>query len=338
MASPPLRWFGAADVVASMPPLEERLALAEKTMVALATPDASQLPPKIAIHPRATDSFVHAMPAHLRDANPDGDLVGMKWVAGYATNNARGLPGISAVVVLNDPETGLPVAMLDGAPITAERTAAVSGVAVRRFGPPAGAGGWPAGTPVHVAIIGAGVQGHSHLPMFGGVLPGCTLHLFDRDPARAAALAGAARVTQGIGETLVHGSAREAAEAADVVLTAAAFGPASERQSMTNAWLRPGATVIPIDYATYCNAEVARDAALFLVDHRAQYLANRDAGNFDNYPDPAAMIGEAIIAGTKRPAGRVVVTHLGVGLTDLVFADAIVRAAIAAGRGTVLAR
>lgn len=337
-ALPPLRWFGTADVVASMPPLEERLRLAEKTMVALATPGASQLPPKIAIHPRATDSFVHAMPAHLRDADPAGDLVGMKWVAGYATNNVLGLPGISAIVVLNDPETGIPVAMLDGAPITAERTAAVSGVAVRRFGPQAGPGGWAAGSPVHVAIIGAGVQGHSHLPMFGGVLPGCTLHLFDRDPARAAALAGAARVTPGIGETLVHPTAREAVEAADVVLTAASFGPAAERQQMTNAWLRPGATVIPIDYATYCNAEVPRQAALFLVDQREQYLANRDAGNFDNYPDPGATIGEAILAGTPRPAGRVVVTHLGVGLNDLVFADAIVRAAVAAGRGTLLAR
>jgi alanine dehydrogenase len=337
-ALPELRWFGAADVIASMPSLEERLRLAEKTMVALATPDASQLPPKIAVHPRPTDSFVHAMPAHLRDADPDGDLVGMKWVAGFATNNALGIPSISAVVVLNDPATGLPIAMLDGGPITAERTAAVSGLAVRRFGPPAAAGVPAAGGRVNVAIIGAGVQGHSHLPMFGGVLPGCTVHLYDRDPARAAGLAGAARLTPGIGETLLHGTAREAVEAADVVLTAASFGPASERQSMTNAWLKPGATVIPIDYATYCAAEVAREAALFLVDQRPQFLANRDAGNFDGYPDPGATLGEAILAGTPRPAGRVVITHLGVGLTDLVFADAIVRAAVAAGRGTVLAR
>lgn len=107
---------------------------------------------------------------------------------------------------------------------------------------------------------------------------------------------------------------------------------------MTNAWLRPGATVIPIDYATYCSAGVARDAALFLVDQREQFLANRDAGNFDGYPDPAATIGEAILTGIGRPAGRVVVSHLGVGLTDLVFADAIVRAAVADGRGTTLSR
>ena len=336
MSVPTLRWFGADDVAAAMPPLEERLQLAERTMIALAQPGASELPPKIAIHPRPADAFVHAMPAHLRGSSPDEDLVGMKWVAGYASNNALGMASISAVVVLNDPATGVPVAMLDGGPITAERTAAVSGVAIRRFGPGAGPGG--AGADVHVAIIGAGVQGRSHLPVFGGVLPGCTVHVYDRDPARADALARLARSTTGIAAAAVHDTARQAVEAADVVVTAASFGPAEERQTMTNAWLRPGATVIPIDYATYCAAEVARDAALFLVDHRDQYLANRDAGNFDGYPDPVATIGEAILAGTPRPAGRVVVSHLGVGLADLVFADAIVRAAIAGGRGTTLPR
>lgn len=334
MALPPLRWFGAADVAAAMPPLEERLRLAELTMTALARPGASQLPPKIAIHPRPADSFVHAMPAHLRGASATDDLVGMKWVAGFATNNELGIASISAVVVLNDPETGVPVAILDGGPITAQRTAAISGVAIRHFGPPTGRG-----TPGrNVAIVGAGVQARSHLPVLGGVLPGCTLHLYDSAPGRAAALADTARATAGIGAAEVHGSARSAVEAAEVIVTAASFGPAEERQSMTNAWLRPDATVVPIDYATYCAAEVARDAALFLVDQREQFLANRDAGNFDGYPDPMATIGEAILAGTRRPAGRVVVTHLGVGLADLVFADAIVRAAVADGLGTALPR
>jgi ornithine cyclodeaminase/alanine dehydrogenase len=338
MALPPLRWFGAADVTAAMPPLEERLRLAELTMTALARPGASQLPPKIAIHPRPTDSFVHAMPAHLRGAAVADDLVGMKWVAGYATNNALGMASISAVVVLNDPETGVPIAMLDGGPITAQRTAAISGLAIRRFGPHAGAGATPAGRARHVAIIGAGVQGRSHLPVLGGVLPGMTLHVFDASPERAAALADAARATAGIEAAETHATARAAVEAAEVIVTAASFGPPEDRQVMTNAWLRPDATVVPIDYATYCAAEVARDAALFLVDQREQFLANRDAGNFDDYPDPMATIGEAILAGTPRPAGRVVITHLGVGLADLVFADAIVRVATAAGLGTTLPR
>ena len=103
-----------------MPDLDERLALAERTLTALVA-DA-ELPPKIGVHPRPAGSFAHAMPAFLRGADPDGadDLVGMKWVAGFATNNARGLPAINAVVVLNDPATGLPTAILDGGPITGD--------------------------------------------------------------------------------------------------------------------------------------------------------------------------------------------------------------------------
>jgi ornithine cyclodeaminase/alanine dehydrogenase-like protein (mu-crystallin family) len=189
-----------------------------------------------------------------------------------------------------------------------------------------------------VALIGAGVQGHSHLPVIGHVLPGAHLRLFDRDQARAEALGRTARSTPGIGAVTVHDTARAAVEMADVVISAASFGPPGERQAMTNAWLRPDATIVPIDYATYCAAEVARDAALFLVDQREQYLANRDAGQFDGYPDPVATIGEALIAGTDRPEGRVVITHLGVGLADLVFADAIVRAAEARGLGVELPR
>lgn len=326
---PPLRWFAAADVDAAMPPVEERLRLAELTMTALAEPGASELPAKIGLHPRPGGSFVHAMPARLRGDAPGDDLVGMKWVAGFATNNALGLSAINAVVILNDPETGLPTAILDGAPITAQRTAAVSGVAIRHFALDGA---------TDVALIGAGVQGRAHVPVIGAVLPDATLHVHDRHPERAAALADVARTIPGIGDVVVHESVRAAVEASDVVITAASFTSPAARQVLTNAWLRPGATVIPVDYATFCAAEVARDAALFLVDHRQQFLSNRDAGLFDDYPDPGATIGEAILAGTVRPPGRVVVTHLGVGLADLVFADVIARAAIEAGRGTTLPR
>jgi ornithine cyclodeaminase/alanine dehydrogenase-like protein (mu-crystallin family) len=313
-ALPELRWFSAADVTAAMPPLEERIRLAEVTMTAFARAGAAQLPPKIAIHPRPAESFVHAMPAHLRaDDDAQGDLVGMKWVAGYATNTSLGLPGISAVVVVNDPATGIPTAILDGGPITAQRTAAVSGLAIQRFGPDA-------------------------MPVLAHLLPGATLHLYDATRARAEAFAETARSAPGIARVVVHDEPRSAVEPAAVVVSAASFGPPEDRQPMTNAWLRPDVTLVPIDYDTYCAAEVPRDAALFLVDQRDQYLATRAGGYFTGYPDPMATIGEAIVAGTRRPEGRVVVSHLGVGLADLVFADAIVRSAIAQGLGTVLPR
>ena len=95
--------------------------------------------------------------------------------------------------------------------------------------------------------------------------------------------------------------------------------------------------MIAIDYATSVHHEVADEAALFLVDERGQFEANRSAGLFDAYPDPGATIGLAIRAGVRRPpSGLVLVSHLGVGLADLVFGDAIVRAARAAGLGISL--
>ena len=121
-----LRYLSADDVTAAMPALDERLRLAERTMVALVA-DA-ELPPKIGVHPRPAGSFGHAMPAHLRGPDPAGadDLVGMKWIAGFPENRAAGLPAIHGLVVLVDARTGVPAAILDAGPITAERTAAVS--------------------------------------------------------------------------------------------------------------------------------------------------------------------------------------------------------------------
>ena len=122
-----------------------------------------------------------------------------------------------------------------------------------------------------------------------------------------------------------------------MVVTAASFGPV--RQVMTTDWLTDDALIVPVDYATYLAAGVARDAALFLVDDRGQFLANRDAGLFDDYPDPTATLGEALLEGMERPpTGRVVATHLGVGLADVVFGTAIVRRAEELGIGTQLPR
>jgi ornithine cyclodeaminase/alanine dehydrogenase len=328
----PLRWLNAADVVAAMPPVTERLALAERTMVALVA-DA-ELPPKLGVHPRPEGSFAHAMPAHLRAREPDGagDLLGIKWIAGFPANRGNGLPAIHGLVLLTDPATGLPLAILDAAPITAERTAAVSGVAIRQFGPAR------TDAPPRVAILGAGVQARSHLEVIGAVLPGAEVDVFDRHPERAAELAELAARTDGIRDARAAASARHAATGADVVVTVASFAPAAERQVMTADWLGRDALVVAVDYATYVSAAVAKDAVLFVVDERGQFLANRDAGNFDGYPDPALTIGEAIIARTPRPeAARVLVTHLGVGLADLVFGDAILRRAVELDIGTTLA-
>jgi ornithine cyclodeaminase/alanine dehydrogenase-like protein (mu-crystallin family) len=328
---PPLRYLTGADVAAAMPSLPERLDLAEATLRGLA--EGAELPPKIGVHPRPQASFAHAMPALLPGRALDGsaDRLGMKWVSGNPANDVAGFAAIFGLLLLNDPITTVPIAIMDAGPITAERTAATSGVAIRAFAPEV------ARMP-RAALIGAGVQGRSHVPVLGHVLPGVELVVFDRDPARATSLAALASATAGIASVSVAASAREAVQGADVVVTVASFVPPPERQVMTNDWLSPNALVVPVDYATYCAAEVARDAGLFVVDHTAQFLVNRDIGNFDGYPEPTAMLGEALASGLRRPAGRVVATHLGTGLADVIFGSAILATATERGLGTVLPR
>lgn len=328
-------YLSETDVTRAMPAVDERLALAERALTALVA-DA-ELPPKIGVHPRPDGSFAHAMPASLRPA--DGvatgaeDLLGIKWVSGFPQNRGLGLAPIHALVVVNDPATGRPTAILDGGPITAYRTAAVSGVVVRHWAPRV------VGQAPRATIVGAGVQGRSHVEMLGYVLPQVAVTVHDRHPERAGALADAARQTPGIGSAVVAASARDAMRDADVVVTAVTFARPEDRQPMTPAWLAPDALLVAVDYAAMCSAAVARDAALFVTDDRGQFLANRDAGQFDDFPDPTATIGEAIQAGQPRPAtGRVVAVPLGIGLADVVFAAAIVERARVAGLGTLLPR
>jgi ornithine cyclodeaminase/alanine dehydrogenase-like protein (mu-crystallin family) len=184
-------------------------------------------------------------------------------------------------------------------------------------------------------VVGAGVQGRAHLPVLGHLLPGVEVTVHDRDAVRAEGLAAEARRIPGIGAARPVDDARAAVAAADVVVTCVSFGPV--RQVMTEAWFAPGALVVAVDYATSVAADVARGAALFLVDEERQFRANRDAGLFDAYPDPAGVLGAAIRDGRPRPAsGRVLVTHLGVGLADLVFADAVLARAERDGIGTIL--
>ena len=326
---PSFRYLAAADVTAAMPPLQERLALADKTLRALGR-DA-ELPPKIGVHPRQAGSVAHAMPALLRGSAADGsgDSIGLKWIVGFPDNPAIGLPTYHALLLLNDPRTGVPVAVMDAGTITAQRTAAISGTAIRLFMPDTG------GRPARVAILGAGAQARGHLPVVGHVLPGAEVRLTDRDVDRARALATGAAKIEGIGSAEVAPDVRRAVEGADLVVSVVSFGP--DQQVLDPEWLRPETLFVAVDYDMQAPASLA-SAAFFVVDERDQFLATRSAESFAGYPDPDATLGEALRGGAAggRPAGRVLVTHLGVGLADVVFASAILARAEQLGLGHVL--
>jgi ornithine cyclodeaminase/alanine dehydrogenase-like protein (mu-crystallin family) len=86
------------------------------------------------------------MPAYV----PGGQALGVKVVSVFRKNPAKGLPLIHALVVIVDPETGAPLAILDGAYLTALRTGAVSGAATDLLARPESK---------TLVVIGAGVQG-----------------------------------------------------------------------------------------------------------------------------------------------------------------------------------
>ncbi len=325
----PLRYLSAADVRAAMPPLAERLDLAEATLRALG--QTAELPAKIGVHPRQAGSLAHAMPALLRGAAADGsdDLVGVKWIVGFPDNPAAGLPTYSAQVILNDASNGLPLAILDAAGITAQRTAAVSGAAIKLFAPV------HVGRPPAVALLGAGAQARGHLPVIGRLLPGAAVRIADLDAARANALAAEARSIEGIGAAAVASSVRLAVEGADVIVSVVSFGP--DHQALDPGWLGPETLFVAVDYDMQAPAALARDS-LFVVDERDQFLATRAGGGFAGYPDPDATLGEALRDGIERPSGRVLVSHLGVGLADVVFASAILKRAERLGLGVLLER
>ncbi|MEU6278936.1 2,3-diaminopropionate biosynthesis protein SbnB [Streptomyces sp. NPDC047028] len=159
--------------------------------------------------PDKPDSRIIALPAFLGD---DVQLAGIKWIASFPKNTASGLPRASAVLVLNDYETGYPVACLEAAGISAARTAASAAVAARTLRP----GGYPGTT---IAVVGGGVIARTicdYLHAAGCAPDSYVVH--DIDEASGRALADHIRITQGRPASFT--ADRDTALAADTVVFA----------------------------------------------------------------------------------------------------------------------
>ncbi|PTT63465.1 2,3-diaminopropionate biosynthesis protein SbnB, partial [Pseudomonas sp. HMWF007] len=74
--------------------------------------------------PEQPANRIIALPAAIVDSEGDQSVSGIKWIASYPDNIKSGIPRASAVLILNDPDTGYPYALLEGALISAVRTAA----------------------------------------------------------------------------------------------------------------------------------------------------------------------------------------------------------------------
>src|SRR5438128_6616461 len=145
----------------------------------------------------AATGFLGVMPA----LNPDG--LGLKAVTFYPSNAERGIPTHMATIFLVDPQIGTPLAIMDGRLITEMRTAAVSAAATKLLAPP---------DAKVLAILGSGVQAHSHVEALRLVRNFEEIRVWS--PTRE----HAKQFAKEIGATAM--SAEDAVRGADVIITA----------------------------------------------------------------------------------------------------------------------
>ncbi len=127
-----LLWLSDAEV-ASMVSMPQAVSLVEEAFRVLAGGTA-QMPPKLYLNFPEHEGDLRIMPAYL--PSRDGSFAGVKVVNSHAKNPARGLPAVAAVLVLNDPETGMPLAVMAAGTLTALRTGAAGAVAARLMARP----------------------------------------------------------------------------------------------------------------------------------------------------------------------------------------------------------
>ncbi len=280
-----------------------------------------EMPPKPGIHPRP-DSFLHAMPAWI----PSLASAGIKWVGGFPENPAKGLPYISGLIILNDPETGFPTAVLDATWITAMRTGAATALAARYLARPESA---------TVGILACGTQGRTNLEALACELALERAVAFDVRPDVAARFAVDMSERVGI-EVEVVDAPEQAVRGLDLVVTS---GPILEHPSPTidAGWLAPGAFASPVDFDSYWTGAALAEADKLATDDRAQMTYYRTQGYFRDTPEPYADLGEIAAGkapGRESPEERTIAINLGLALDDMAVAPLVV--ARESGLGTPL--
>ncbi len=278
-----------------------------------------QNPPKLPIHP-LPDSFINAMPAYL----PRKGACGMKWISGFPTNVAKGLPALASLLVLNDPETGFPIAVMEGAYITALRTVAVSAVSTKHL----------CNSDASVmALVGCGIQGKYHAIALPHMVPSITtLKVSDNyEPSVKSFVDTIGQRSPGL-KIEVCGTPEEAIRGADLVVTATGK---LLKPIFKNEWVKEGALLLPVHTLGW-DSPTASEMDKLIVDDWAQY---RTVGETHYSPLPAqphAQTGE-VVAGTRpgreSPNETIVNFNKGIAIHDILMASVILEKARAAGVG-----
>lgn len=283
----------------------------------------TEMPPKPGIHTRP-DAFIHAMPAYI----PSLEAAGLKWVSGYPGNQAKGLPYISGLLILNDPDTGAPLAVMDCTWITAKRTGAATAVAARYLARPDSA---------TAGIVACGVQGRSNLEALACLFPLRRVKAYDLHFEIAERYAREMSQQHQLEIEPVRTLA-EAVRGLDLVVSS---GPILKHPTplIEAGWLAPGAFASPVDFDSYWQGAALREVDRLATDDRAQMGYYRQEGYFRDTPEPYADLGEiaaGLQPGRQSDAERTMSLNLGLALDDMATAIRVYHRARALGLGREL--
>jgi ornithine cyclodeaminase/alanine dehydrogenase-like protein (mu-crystallin family) len=271
-------------------------------------------PLRFVVRPPDEPSLLGLMPAHR---GGEAKVWGLKTVAIFPGNSARGLDSHQGFVALFDGDTGETRAIVNAGAITAVRTAAVSGVATRLLARDGAK---------TLALIGAGIQGQSHLEAMRAVRDFDRIVVYSRTPGKLPGIEDAP-------------SAEEAVRDADVICTTTnAAEPVLRRE-----WLKPGVHINAVGSSIPTTRELdtatMRDAALF-VDRRESTI--NESGDFRLAELPPEHIrgelGELLLGAPGRTSDDeiTVFKSLGLAVEDLAAAEHVLRRAEAENVGSIV--
>lgn len=279
-----------------------------------------EMPPKPGIH-TMPDAFIHAMPAYI----PALKSAGMKWVSGYPENYKRGLPYISGLLILNDPQTGIPLAVMDCVWITARRTGAATAVAAKHLARP---------DSEVVGILGCGVQGRSNLEALHVCFPLKRVMAYDVDVQAQQRYVEEMSAQFGL-EVVPVREPQQAVAGCDIVVTA---GPILKvpHATIRPGWFEAGGFASLVDFDSYWHPNALREADKFCTDDVPQLEHYREAGYFQHIPPIHADLGELVTGqrpGRETKTERTIACNLGLALDDMATAPLIYRRALERGLG-----
>ena len=171
--------------------------------------DDAVMPAKTHLGFPGGSAFFHAMPAAIPEL-----AAGVKWVAGAARNSDRGLPHVHALLILSDPETGVPLGILEAGHLTGLRTAAITLLAARHLA---------RGDSQRIAFVGCGLQARTHLDALRAAFPITSVAIVGRRVESARLFAETVRAHDLAADT--YRDANEALADADIVVSSVPAAP-----------------------------------------------------------------------------------------------------------------